>query len=433
MKFFIYIAASVTLAAVFNLAGCAGKAEDAAKKGGPVPGAAPAVVAATIEQKTVPIMGEFIGRTAGHENVDLRARVEGFLVEAPFQEGSVVRKGQVLFRIDPRTYEAKRQTANAQLAKAKSELQQAKDIVRVETSNAQLSQATSMLDKSKNDVNRLEPLAKEQAIPQQDLDDAKARLDVAQSEVSVRQSNLKDVKLNQTISIQQAEAAVESAQSAVTQAQLDLDYCKVVSPIDGIIGTKKVDVGNLVGRGEATLLATVSTVNPFKVTFAVAEQDYLQLMRERSKGKGGPPRALELILADNSVFDQKGTVIATERAVDEKTGTFQLQGEFANPNNLVRPGQFARIRVPIGIQDNAVLLPQRAVSELQSAKVVYVIGADNTVQLRSVQLGPRYGEYYVALSGLKAGERIVVDGIQKVRPGMTVSPTEKPVSSESKR
>jgi membrane fusion protein, multidrug efflux system len=431
MKFFIYVVACVTLAAVFSLGGCTSKAEEAVKKG-PAAGAAPAVVAATIEQKTVPIMGEFIGRTLGHETVELRARVEGFLVEAPFKEGEVMRKGQVLFRIDPRTYEAKRQSANAQLSKAKSELQQAQDIVRVETATAQVSQANSLFEKAKTDVNRLEPLAKENAIPQQDLDDAKAQFDVAQAEVRLRQSNLKDVRLNQTISIQQAEAAVQSALSAVTQAQLDLDYCTVVSPIDGIIGTKRVDAGNLVGRGEATLLATVSTVNPFKVTFAVAEQDYLVLMRERNKGKGGPRRALELVLADNSVFDHKGTVIATERAVDEKTGTFQLQGEFANPNNLVRPGQFARIRVPIGIQENAILVPQRAVSDLQSAKVVYVIGADNTVSLRTIQLGPRYGESYVALSGLKAGEKIIVDGIQKVRPGMTVSPTEKPISSERK-
>jgi membrane fusion protein, multidrug efflux system len=281
-------------------------------------------------------------------------------------------------------------------------------------------------------VNRLEPLAKERAIPQQDLDDARARLDVSTSEVRARQTHLKDLKLDQMISIQQADAAVQAAQSAVTQSELDLGYCSVVSPIDGIIGTKKVDVGNLVGRGEATLLATVSTVNPFKVTFAVAEQEYLQLMRERGKGKGGPRRSLELILADNSVFEHKGTVVATERAVDEKTGTFQLQGQFANPNNFVRPGQFARIRVPVGIQENAVLVPQRAVSELQSAKVVYVIGSDNKVQLRTVQLGPRYEEYYVALSGLKAGERIVAEGIQKVRPGMTVAPTEKPVSSERK-
>jgi membrane fusion protein (multidrug efflux system) len=155
-------------------------------------------------------------------------------------------------------------------------------------------------------------------------------------------------------------------------------------------------------------------------------------MRERGKGGNASKKRLQLILADNSVFEQTGTVVATERAVDQKTGTFQLQGEFANPTNLVRPGQFARIRVPIGIQENAVLLPQRAVSELQSAKVVYIIGPDNVVQLRSVQLGPRYGEYYVALSGLKAGERIVVEGFQKVRPGMTVTPTEKPISSERK-
>jgi len=432
MKAFRIYLVSAGLLALLALTGCSSESEDAAKKGAAAPGPAPAVVAATIEQKTVPVMGEFIGRTEGQETVELRARVEGFLMEAPFQEGSIVHKGQVLFRIDPRVYEAKRQSANAQLAKAQSELQQANDSVRVETSEAQLNQANALLDKAKTDVNRLEPLAKERAIPQQDLDDANAQATVSQAEVRARQSNLKDVKLNQVISIQQAEAAVESAKSAVIQAQLDLGYCEVISPIDGIIGTRKVDVGNLVGRGEATLLATVSTVDPFKVTFAVAEQEYLQLMRARTKGQAGPARSLQLILADNSVFEEKGTVVATEREVDQKTGTFQLQGQFANPGNLVRPGQFARVRVPIGIQQDAVLLPQRAVSDLQSAKVVMVILPDNKIQLRTVQLGPRYENYYVALSGLKAGERIVVEGLQKVRPGMTVTPTEKPVSADSK-
>jgi len=429
MKFLINLAASAAISAALVLSGCASKAEDNAKKAPPPP---TPVVAGTLEQKTVPIMGEFIGRTAGHETVDLRARVEGFLTEASFKEGSVVHKGQVLFRIDARTYEAKRQSARADLAKAQSELMQAKDTVRVETSEAVLAQAVSRFEKAKNDVARLEPLAKEKAIPQQDLDNAQAEYDVAKSDVRARQANLKDTKLNQTIAIQQGEAAVEAARSALIQAELDLGYCTIVSPIDGIVGTRKVDVGNLVGRGEPTLLTTVSTVNPFKVSFAVAEQDYLVLMRERSKGGEGPPRALELVLADNSVFPHKGTVVASERAVDEKTGTFQLQGEFANPDNLVRPGQFARIRVPVGVQENAILLPQRAVSELQGAKVVYVIAQGNVIQQRTVELGPRYAEFYVALSGLKAGEKIVVDGIQKVRPGMTVTPTEKPISSERK-
>jgi len=376
-------------------------------------------------------MNEFIGRTLGTETVDLMARVEGFLIDAPFQEGSVVHKGQVLFRIDPRVYQAKVQSAKAQLAKAEVDLERARDNVRVDSSTAQVTQAEANLNKANQDVKRLEPLAKEQAVPQQDLDDAIAKQKVALADMDVRQANLKDTKLAQNTGIRDAQANIEAAKAALKQAELDLSYCTITSPINGIVGRREVDVGNLVGRGQPTKLATVSTVNPIKVTFAVAEAEYLTLAR---KGKGnffGRPIA-ELYLSDNSKFPYKGKLTAGERTVDEKTGTLQIQSEFPNPDNLIRPGQFARIQLPIGTLPNALLIPQRAVSDLQSAKVVYVVGPENKVQMRTVQLGPRYEGKYVITEGLKAGEKVIVEGFQKVRPGSPVVPAEQPVSAEPK-
>lgn len=415
------------------LTSCNDKKAEAAKKEASAGGAAPSVVVATVEQKTIPVMNEYIGRTLGTETVDLMARVEGFLMEAPFQEGSVVRKGQVLFRIDPRVYQAKVQSAKAQLSKAEVDLERARDNVRVDSSTAQVVQAEANLNKANQDVKRLEPLAKEMAVPQQDLDDAVARQKVASAEMDVRQSQLKDTKLVQTTSVREAQAGIEAAKAALQQAELDLSYCTVSSPIDGIVGTRLVDVGNLVGRGQPTKLSTVSTVNPIKVTFAVAEAEYLTLARRNAKGAGFRGQSVvDLYLADNTKYPQKGKLTAGERTVDEKTGTLQIQSEFPNPTNLIRPGQFARIQLPVGTLESALLIPQRAVSDLQSAKVVYVVGADNKVQLRTVQLGPRYEGRYVISEGLKPGERIIVEGFQKARPGAPVNATEQPVSAERK-
>ena len=413
------------------LSGCGDSKTEAAKKGGGAAGAAPAVVVTTVEQKTIPVLSEYIGRTVGTETVDLMARVEGFLVEAKFQEGAPVRKGQVLFRIDPRVYEAKVESAKAQLAKAEVDLERARDNVRIDSSTAQLTQAEANLNKATQDVKRLEPLAKEQAVPQQDLDDAVARQKVAIADMDVRKANLKDTKLTQNTGVRDAQANIEAAKAALKQAELDLSYCTVASPISGIIGKREVDVGNLVGRGQPTKLSTVSTVNPIKVTFAVAEAEYLTLARRGKSQFFGKPIA-DLFLSDNSKFPYKGRLTAGERTVDEKTGTLQIQSEFPNPQNLIRPGQFARIQLPIGTEKDALLIPQRAVSDLQSAKVVYVVGPENKVQMRTVQLGPRYQGMYVITDGLKPGEKVIVEGFQKARPGSPVTPTEQPISAERK-
>ena len=224
---------------------------------------------------------------------------------------------------------------------------------------------------------------------------------------------------------------MEAANASIRQAELNVEYCTVTTPIGGIAGTRQVAPGNLVGQGEATLLTTVSNVNPMRVYVSISERDYLMYQRMRSARQDEGRRGeLELILADGSVFPDKGRIIIADRAVDLKTGTLNLVAEFPNPNALLRPGQFGRVRLAATVAENALLVPQKAVTEMQSAKVVYVVGADNKVALRSVTLGDRVGQDYIITEGVKAGERIIVEGLQKARPGGTVNPTEQPVSSE---
>lgn len=410
------------------VSGCGDKKADAAK-GGPQAPATTAVVA-TVEQKTVPLTTELTARMRGSETVELRARVEGYLVEAPFQEGRSVSKDQVVFRIDARTYDARLQAARAKLDKAQANLKLAQENVRIKNAEAQLSQAHTRMQKAQTDVNRLSPLAKEMAVPQQDLDDAVANLDVAKSNVEASTANLNDVKLGFAANLDEAKAAVLAADAEVKQAQLDLDYCEIRSPIDGVIGMKQVDIGNLVGRGDPTLLGTVSTVNPIRASLSITERDYLRLAKRFNSSAPQGRAPLTLILADNSEFQHKGRLISAERAIDEKTGTLALQGEFPNPGGILRPGQFARIRIATDQMEGAILVPQKAVFPLQSAQVVYVVGSDNKVAVRSLQIAGRHEENYIVTEGLKPGERVVVEGIRKLRPGQLIAPVSGPVSAE---
>jgi membrane fusion protein (multidrug efflux system) len=421
---------TVTVATLFfltslTLAGCGGASEEQKKQAAaaPVP-----VVVATVTQQTVPIITEFTARTDAKDTVELRARVEGFLEGIHFDEGRPVKKGQVLFTLDKRKYEADVQNAKAQLAKAQADLQFAREKVRVEVAQARLDQAKAQLGKADLDVNRLAPLAKENAVPQQDLDNALVEQQVARSNVAAAQANYEDVVLNQKTSIDQATAAVSAADSSVKNAELNLSYCTVTSPIDGLIGQRMVSVGNLVGRGEPTLLATVSALNPLRVSFALSEAEYLTVARRMGES-ARKPLPLDLLLADGTVFPHKGLVTIASRAVDEKTGTLTLVAEFPNPQGLIRPGQFGRVRGVIDTAENAILVPQLAVMEQQSAKTVYVVEDGNKVAVRTVVLGERYENMTIVKEGLKPGEQVITEGMQKVRPGMVVT-TEKPVATE---
>jgi membrane fusion protein (multidrug efflux system) len=362
----------VSLAA--SLAACdRSKDADKAKQAAVAP-PPPAVVVAEVVQKTVPIYSEFVAQTDAKETVEIRARVQAFLEAQHFTEGTIVKKGQLLFTLDKREYEAK--------------LQQAK---------AQLEGAQARLGKAETDERRLKPLAERRAVPQQDYDNAVANVDTAR-------------------------AGVSAAKADVAGAELDLGYTTIRSPITGLIGNRLVAPGNLVGKSEATLLDTVSSIDPIRVNATVSEAEYLRLFADfQRRGKMHTP--LELILADGSVFPHKGKVVIVDRAVDQKTGTLKFAAEFPNPDGQLRPGQFGRVRAVAEMATDALLIPKRAVQEIQGMKTVLVVGADNVVALRTIQPGETVGDLLVVRDGLKPGERVIVDGVQKARPGSKVNPS----------
>jgi len=367
------------------------------QKAAPTPPKPPTVVVLPVAASTVPIYSEYVGRTDANTTVEIRARVQGVLASAHFAEGTFIRKGQLLFNIDPSEYTAKVDAAKAQLQQAESNL----------------AAATAELGKRKQDVARLTPLAAERAVPVQDLDTANAARDVAAANVA------------------QSEAAIAGAKAALRADELDLGYTTIRSPIDGIVGRQTISTDNLVGRGDNTLLTTVSNVNPILVDFSITEKVYLEIQKDRLAGKNrNVSQDVQLLLADDSVFPYKGKISVVERAVDPTTGTIVVQSKFPNPQNLIRPGQFGRVRVLLDERPNTVTIPQKAVQELQGVQTVLVVDDNNKTELRTVEIGERVGANFVVRSGLKAGERIVVEGLQKVRPGMVVSPQAQAISAE---
>jgi membrane fusion protein (multidrug efflux system) len=390
------------------------------------------VVVAPVLQKSVPLYTELTARTDASDSVDIRARVKAFLLTQSYVEGTMVSAGQVLFTLDKREYEAQLMQAKAQLDKAQADLAQAQEKTVVDTAQANVGIAVAQLNKTDQDVKRLKPLAEKRAVPQQDYDNALASQQAARADLEGRQSSLNTAKVNQKASIDQATAAVEAAKANIRQAELNVEYCTITTPISGLAGTRQVAPGNLVGNGEATVLTTVSKVNPMRVYVSISEAEYLKYQEMKAQGKlRGGAGNLSLVLADGTVFPEKGRIIIADRAVDLKTGTLSLIAEFPNPKGLLRPGQFGRVRFAATVAENALLVPQKAVTEMQSAKTVFVVDSGNKVALRSVTLGDRVGEDYIVTEGLKAGERIIVEGIQKARPGETVNPTEQPLTSET--
>ena len=421
----VFLAATAML-----LAGCGGEKKEV-KGETTLAATATSVVVAPVVQKTVPLFTELTARTDATDTVDIRARVKAFLQSQSYAEGTMVKAGQLLFTLDKREYEAQLMQAKAQLAKAEADLAQAQDRTVVDTAQANLQIANAHLNKADQDVKRLKPLAEIRAVPQQDYDNALAAQQGAQADVVGKTASVNTAKVNQKAAIQQAEAAVQAANANIREAELNVEYCSITSPIDGIAGTRLVTTGNLVGQGEGTVLTTVSNVDPMRVYISISESDYLKYERLRAEGKRkGGAGALELILADGTVFAEKGRIIIADRAVDLKTGTLSLVAEFPNPHALLRPGQFGRVRLAADVAENALLVPQKAVTQMQSANVVYIVGADNKVALRTVILGDRVGQDYVVTEGVKAGERVVVEGLQKVRPGSLVNAADQPVSSE---
>jgi membrane fusion protein (multidrug efflux system) len=390
------------------------------------------VIVADVVQRAVPIVREYTARTEGVPTIEIRARVAGVLEEVLFKEGSEVKEGQTLFTIQREEYAAALESARAHLAKAQADLTRARDTSVVDRYRATLNQRKADHGKSQQDVNRYRPLAEARAIPQQDLDTALSQEKVTAAGVAAAEAELKDAELAQRTQVQLAEAAVSSARAAIIQAQLNVDYTTVKSPVTGVVGKVQVDRGNLVGKADPTLLATVSAIDPIYADFSIAEVDYLKFASRIRLDESGRAQAtgavLSLLLADGTEFPHKGRIAFVDRAVDIKTGTMNVRAAFPNPQKILRPGQFARVRGVVEERPATVLVPQRAVMDQQGAKVVFVVGADEKVLLRPVTLDERIDDSSIVTKGLAAGERVMVEGMQKVRPGMQVKAERAPAA-----
>jgi len=377
------------------------------------------VEVAQVEQRDVPVYSEWIGTLDGMVNAEIRAQVAGYLRSQRYTEGSFVQKGQLLFEIDPRPFQATLDQAKGELAKAEGQVTQANG--QLAQAKAQLTQAEANQGKTQLDVARFTPLAKQQAITDQELDNAVQANLAAKANVEAARAGVETAKA----AIVAATAAVEAARAAVAKAELDLGFTRITSPIDGIAGIAQAQVGNLVNPTSGAL-TTVSTVNPIKVYFTISEQEYLNHTR-RDPAQGDWDAAskkleLELILADGTTYPQKGRFFVADRQVDQKTGAIRLAGVFPNPGNALRPGQYGRVRAVTSTKANALLVPQRAVTELQGNYQVAVVGSDNKVNIRPVKVGDRVDSMWVIEDGLKLGERVVAEGTQKVGPDAVVNP-----------
>jgi|KBSMisStaDraftv2_1062788.scaffolds.fasta_scaffold11965_3 membrane fusion protein (multidrug efflux system) len=359
------------LAALGSTAGC---------KKPPPPLPPPTVLVAPAVQQDLSLTAEFVGTIDGYVNAEIRARVKGFLKTQDYQDGAFVKKGQLLFTIDPSEYQAA-------VAKAKGAL----------------GRAQAGYGQAKVTADRYRPLAAKQAVSQQDLDDA--------------------------VAAQRAAAAtVDSAKAALDEAQLNLGYCRIYSPVDGVAGTAQVRVGNLVGQSDPTLLTTVSQLDPMRVTFPISEAQYMRvaaraatLERLDPLDAGADRQTLDLLLADGSIYPHKGWFVSVGREVEKGTGTIQVQTVFPNPERILRPGQYGRVRVPRPTDGKpSVVVPESAVKELQGSYTVSVVAPDDTVQIRPVEVGPRVSKLWAITKGVNAGDRVITEGAQKVAEGQKV-------------
>src|SRR5215472_461609 len=362
------------------------------------------VEVAAVEQRDVPIYNEWIGTVDGYVNADIKAQVTGYLLKQDYTEGAPVTKGQLLFEIDPRPFQAVVDQGRGQLAQANAQLAQAK--AQLTQAEAQVAVAEANQGRTQLDVDRYLPLAQQQAITQQDLDNARQNNLAAKAQVQAAKAQVETARAQ----IQAATASVEAAQAAVETAVLNLGFTKLVSPIDGVAGMAQQQVGALVSPSSGPV-TTVSTLDPIKVYFTASEQEYLDFHRRYTTQESVEAErrnlVLELILADGLVYGKKGSFYFTDRTVNPSTGAIRIAGLFAKPGNTLRPGQYAKIRTSIRSKPGALLVPQRAVSELQGVFQVAVVGDDNKIAIRNVKPAERTGNQWILDDGVKAGERVV--------------------------
>jgi membrane fusion protein (multidrug efflux system) len=442
LKLLISSAVGVVVIVLLVAAGGARKSEGNAPAPPP-----PAVEVARVERRDVSVYSDWIGTTDGMINAEIKAQVAGYLLSKHYTEGAFVRKGQLLFEIDPRPLQATLDQARGKLAQAQGQLAQA--VSQKSQAEAQVAQARSQRSqadaqvlqaeanqgKTQLDVNRTTSLVKDGVVSREEFDNAvqanlaaKALVSAARAGVRAADSQvegaLSQVKTAGSV-IAAARAQVQAAQADVRAAEVNLGFTRIVSPIDGIAGIAKAQVGDLVNP-DSDPLTTVSTVDPIKVYFTLSEQEYLSFSKRHPNGKewdaANKNLELELVLADGTNYPEKGRYFIADRQVDEKTGAIRLAGIFANPGNTLRPGQYGRVRAVTSVKEGALLVPQRAVTELQGSHQVAVVDRDNKVSIRPVKVGERIDTMWVIEEGLEPEETVVAEGTQKIRPGVTVNP-----------
>jgi RND family efflux transporter MFP subunit len=397
------------------------------------PARLPEVAVIGVEQKNVSIYSEWIGTTDGMVNADIKAQVAGYLLQQDYQEGLFVQKGQLLFEIDPRPFQAALDQASGQVAQFEGQLaqvnsqilqaqaQEAQANSQLLQAQAQLAQAQANQIRTQLDADRYTQLVNNGVVSRQEYDTAVQVNAVAKAQVKAAEAQVVTARA----AITTVNGQIENAKAAVRAAELNLGFTRITSPIDGIVGVAKAQVGDLVSAQSAPL-TTVSTVDPIKVYFTLSEQEYLNFTRRNlitaERGGSIARLELELVLADGTTYPQKGSFYLTDRQVDQKTGAIRLAGLFPNPGNVLRPGQYGRVRAVTETRTAALLVPQRAVTELQGSYQVAVVGSDNKVDIRAVKVGNRIGEMWIIEDGLRSGERVVAEGTQKVKPEAVVIP-----------
>lgn len=408
------LGAATVIVSSFLTASCESKSQ---AQGPPPP---PQVDVVPVVAENVDIHTEWVATVDGSLNAQIQPQVMGYLIKQNYREGAYVRKGDVLFEIDPRPFQALVDQAAAQLTQTESQVILSQS--QVAQADSQVAQAVAQLGKADIDVKRDTPLAQARAIPQGQLDTELQAKAAAEAAVKASKANFAASQA----SVKAAEASVKAAKAALAQAELNLGFTHVRSLIDGVAGVAATQIGNLVKTD--TVLTTVSKVNPIRVYFPIAEREYLMLAGKTNPKEIGNllhnPKAppLQLILTDGTTYSQKGQVIFADRQVDAKTGTIRIAAEFSNPGNVLRPGQFGRIRALTARHPEALLIPQRAVTERQGQHLVAVVGTGNKVKLQAITLGQTVGSRYVVTTGVKAGDRVVVEGLAKAVDGGTVVP-----------
>jgi membrane fusion protein (multidrug efflux system) len=409
-----YAATAVLLATVL-LQACTASGERSAAAGAPPP----LVTVMEVQARDVPIFSDFAAQTYARNTVDVRSRVSGYVDRWLFQPGAEVTAGQVLYVLDLRPFQASVEQARGNLRQSEADLDFARKQVSLLQAQAALASAQASLVKAQQDHERLKPLVAADAASQQDLDAAFAALRAAEETVKANQATVEQTALSTKTQIASTEGRVESNQGALHTAELNLEYGTIRAPIAGRIGDSLVPVGGLVSPTAAQPLSTIVPLDPIWVRFKVTESEYIAWTK---RGQQLPAGQLTLILADGSEFPAKGRVTDMLNQVDPKTGTLELQASFPNPRHTLLPGQFGRIRVQVDERKGAIEIPQKAVQQIQSMQAVYTVGPDNKALMRAIVTGNRTGELWIVEQGLKPGERIIVEGQLKVRPGATVEP-----------